>query len=82
MPAFIWTGAINVNTPQQNAAVFVGQNAAGGWDANMKFNTAQGGNFGILSLQLNGMNVMFDNLEVIDGPIIDSDFKISPTWEI
>jgi hypothetical protein len=72
---------INVNTPQQNAAVFVGQNAAGGWDANMKFNTAQGGNFGIMSLQLDGMNIMLDNMEFIDGIVNDMDIKISPTVE-
>ncbi|KPV43088.1 hypothetical protein [Alicyclobacillus ferrooxydans] len=82
MPAFILSGAITVNTPQQNGAVFVGQNSVGGWDANMKFNTAHGGNFGVFSVQMSALNVMLDNLEVIDGMINDQDLKISPTLEI
>lgn len=82
MPAFIFAGAINVSTPQQNAAgVLIGQNAAGGWDANMKFNTSQGGNFGVFSVQITGMNITFDNLELIDGVINDQDIKISPSVE-
>lgn len=81
MPAFVISGMININTPQQNAAVFIGQNAAGGWDANMKFNTAQGGNFGIMSVQMDLANIMIDNLEFIDGVVFDSDFKLSPTIE-
>jgi len=41
----------------------------------MKFNTAQGGNFGVMSVQISGFNIMLDNLEMIDGVIMDQDFK-------
>lgn len=76
MPNFIWVGVIAVDTPQQNAnGVMTGQFNSSGWDANMKFNTAQGGNFGWASINLTAGSMMFDNLELIDGNINDADFK-------
>lgn len=75
MPAFIMAGAINTNTPQQNAGVWIGQVNFSGFDANMKFNAAQGGNFGVFSTQLSGGQMMFDNFEGIDGVVNDQDFK-------
>lgn len=77
MPNLIFAGVINSNTPQQNAGVWIGQSNISGFDANMKLNMAQGGDFGILSTQINGMNIMLDNFEVIDGVINDQDFKPS-----
>ncbi len=55
----------------------MGLTTSGGWDANMKFNAAQGGNFGVLSVQLSGGNVTFDNLEFVDGVMNDQDMKTS-----
>ncbi len=81
MPAFIWIGALASNTPQQNSGVFIGMNTAGNWDANMKFNTAQGGNFGILSTNLTGGSLMIDNLEFIDGMVNANDMKVSPSMQ-
>lgn len=81
MPAFIATGPIFVDTPQQNAGVFWGINSASNWDPNMKLNTAQGGNFGVMSTQITGGSMMFDNLEFIDGVMNANDIKISPTLE-
>lgn len=76
MPCLIIAGGgINTNTPQQNAGVWVGEQNFSGFDANMKFNTALGGNFGVMSVQITGFNIMLDNLEMIDGVIMDQDFK-------
>ncbi|MCF8565145.1 hypothetical protein LLE49_10505 [Alicyclobacillus tolerans] len=76
MPSLIIAGGgIITNTPQQNSGVYVGEQNFSGFDANMKFNTAQGGNFGIMSVQVDGFNIMLDNLEMIDGVINDQDLK-------
>jgi len=76
VPVLAIIGMINDETPQQNAnGVLVGQFNSSGWDANMKFNTAQGGNFGVLSVQFSGGNINFDNLELVDGVINDQDLK-------
>ncbi|QSO46300.1 hypothetical protein [Alicyclobacillus mengziensis] len=76
MPNFIWIGFVAVDTPQQNSnGVNVGQFNSSGWDADMKFNTAQGGNFGTFSTNITAGSLMLDNLEVADGNINDADFK-------
>ncbi|QSO46301.1 hypothetical protein [Alicyclobacillus mengziensis] len=76
MPVFASIGVVYSHTPQQNSSgVVVGQFNSSGWDANMKFNTAQGGNFGILSVNMSALNVMLDNFELIDGVINDPDLK-------
>lgn len=76
MPCLIFSGiGITTNTPQQNSGVWVGEQNFSGFDANMKFNTAQGGNFGIMSIQMDFMNVMLDNMEMIDGVVNDMDVK-------
>lgn len=80
MPVLAFIGAINSSTPQQNSnGVVVGQFNSSGWDANMKFNTAQGGNFGVLSVQNTGGNAMNDGQEIIDGVVNDMDVK--PAWD-
>lgn len=80
MPAYILTGPISVNTPEQDAfGVVIGNNSMSNWDANMKFNTAIGGDFGVGSLSIQGSAVMFDNLEVVDGVINEHDIKSSPS---
>lgn len=75
MPAFVFIGANNVNSPQQNAGVFIGQINNGGWDANMKFQAARSGNFGTWNINNSFMNVLNDNMEFIDGVINDQDLK-------
>ncbi|WDL98101.1 hypothetical protein [Alicyclobacillus sp. ALC3] len=83
MPAFIMiAGPVSVSTPQQSAlGVSIGINSAGNWDANMKFNTAEGGNFGVMSSIMSGFNIMLDNFEVIDGVINTNDVKVASTVE-
>ncbi|QQE80213.1 hypothetical protein [Alicyclobacillus sp. SO9] len=79
MPAFVWIGVNNCNTPQENAGVFIGQINNGGWDANMKFQAAKTGNFGFFSINNSLWNWMSDNMEFIDGVINDQDLK--PTFD-
>ncbi|MGD8399461.1 MAG: spore germination protein [Bacillota bacterium] len=75
MPAVITIGALNVNTPQQNAAVFVGDTVITGCDANQKYNAGQGGFFGWLNASLSSLNINNDNFEFADGNINDQDAK-------
>ena len=71
----MFIGALNSNTPQQNAGVFIGQTNNGGWDADMKFQAAKTGNFNMMSVNIAYVNIMNDNMEFIDGAINDQDFK-------
>lgn len=75
MPNLISFGVLNVNTPQQNAGVFVGQVNMTGWDANQKLNIAHGGMFGIFNASVLTWNFTFDGFEFIDGAIMDQDMK-------
>lgn len=68
-------GAVNVNSPQQNAGVFIGQMNLGGWDANMKQNTAHAALYGFYNVIYLQHNTTVDSMEVMDGVINDSDFK-------
>ncbi len=80
MPAFIFTGPIFVDTPQQNSiGITQGMNSQSNYDANMKFNTAQGGNFGFMSINITAGSLMIDNLEALDGNINEQDIKASPS---
>lgn len=79
MPSFIISGPIFANNPQQNASTSLGQTNMNGWDANMKFNAATGATFGFFNVVMT-VSTLFDNLEMIDGAINDSDLK--PTWNV
>ncbi|MCM3571075.1 hypothetical protein [Neobacillus mesonae] len=68
-------GTINVNTPQQNGVVFVGQNIVTGMDANMKSNSAHGGTFGLFDIVTKNYNINLDNFELADGNINDQNIK-------
>lgn len=82
MPAFILTGPIFVDTPQQNSnGVNMGFSSLANYDANMKFNTAQGGNFGFMSVNITGGSVMNDNMEMFDGNLNEQDIKNSPSLQ-
>lgn len=78
MPVFAIGGAVNSNTPQQNAiGVTIGQYTSNGWDANMKFNAAEGGNSALCSLQMTLLNLTFDDVQMSDGTIDDRDRKLA-----
>lgn len=75
MPSLIILGAINSNTPQQNAGVFIGEFNYGGWDANMKLNQGHGGLYGSFNVIPAQLNLNIDNMEGIDGAINDQDLE-------
>ncbi|MFB5188876.1 hypothetical protein [Alicyclobacillus fastidiosus] len=75
MASVICFGAININSPQQNAGVFVGEVNCGGWDANEKVNQGHGALFGFFNVILNQQTYVTDSFEMIDGMINDQDFK-------
>lgn len=75
MPNMISFGVMNVNTPQQNAGVFVGQVNMTGWDANQKMDMGHGGTYGIFCFSIGNLNYNFDGFELIDGAIADQDIK-------
>ncbi len=75
MSSVILIGAVNTNTPQQNAGVFLGEFNFSGWDANIKLNQAHGGLYGFFNIIPVQYNLNLDNMEIIDGVINDQDIK-------
>ena len=75
MPSIITIGVLNVNTPQQNAAVFVGDTVITGWDANMKSNSGLNGIYGLFNGIFSSLSINNDNLDFADGNINDQDAK-------
>ncbi|QSO50246.1 hypothetical protein JZ785_14870 [Alicyclobacillus curvatus] len=75
MPQIIFFGAININSPQQNGGVFVGEINCGGWDANQKQNIGHGSLYGFYNVVVNQLSIANDNYELLDGVINDQDFK-------
>ncbi|MCF8568074.1 hypothetical protein LLE49_25445 [Alicyclobacillus tolerans] len=75
IPAFVFIGVVNDNTPQQNAGVFIGQINNGSWDANMKFQAAKTGNFDVMSTNFQPLNFFWDSFEFIDGVVNTQDIK-------
>jgi len=75
MPSLINLGMLNVNTPQQNSSVFVGESIITGMDANMKYNTGRAGQYGFFCTEIASYNVNIDSMEVLDGVIFDQDIK-------
>lgn len=70
---------INANGMETNAAVFVGENAANGWDSHNKNQLEIGMNFtafGAYNAFTNNINLLSDN-DLIDTLISDSDFESS-----
>jgi hypothetical protein len=75
MPSLINLGALNVNTPQQNASVIVGESIITGMDANMKFNAGRSGQYGFFCTYVGNFSKNIDSLEIADGNINDQDVK-------
>jgi hypothetical protein len=75
VPFILLCGALNSNTPQQNAGAFVGEFNFGGWDANIKLNQGHGGLYGFFNFIPAQLNINLDNMEGIDGVILDQDTK-------
>ena len=75
MLCLIVIGAVNQNTPQENAGTFIGEGNLGGWDANMKINQGHGGYYGFFNITPAWVNMNIDNMELVDGMVNDQDFK-------
>ncbi|GHH97749.1 hypothetical protein [Neobacillus kokaensis] len=75
MPSVINLGVLNVNTPQQNSAITVGESILTGMDANRKYNLAFGGTFGLFNIVSANIGNNIDSLDGIDGVIFDQDIK-------
>lgn len=75
MPSVINLGLLNVNSPQQNSVVTVGQGIVTGMDANRKYNLALGGTFGFFNNIMANVANNVDPMDGIDGVIFDQDLK-------
>lgn len=75
MPSIINLGAMNVNTPQQNSSIFLGESVVTGMDANMKFNVGRSGEYGFFRTVIGNANINIDSYEVADGNMVDNDIK-------
>ncbi|OIK10417.1 hypothetical protein BIV60_21475 [Bacillus sp. MUM 116] len=75
MPSVINLGIMNINSPQPNAAVFVGESIVTGMDGNRKYNLGFGGLYGFFNVSAGNISNIVDSFEVIDGVIFDQDFK-------
>ena len=75
MPTVINLGIMNINSPQPNAAVFVGESIVTGMDDNRKYNLGFGGQYGAFNTIAGNISNNADSFEVIDGVIFDQDFK-------
>jgi len=80
LPTAITFLAINSNSPQQNAGVFIGEINITGWDANGKFNYGHGAIYGFFNVLAANASLNFDGMELIDGVINDQDLK--PNWSV
>jgi len=75
VPSNINLGIFNVNSPQPNSAVNVGESVINGMDANRKYNLNMGGIYGFNNLNAGNLNNIVDSFEMIDAPIFDQDIK-------
>ncbi|MEH7384568.1 hypothetical protein V7147_03995 [Bacillus sp. JJ1521] len=75
MPSVINLGVFNVNSPQPNAVVQVGELVVNGMDANRKQNLNLGGMYGIGNATIGNLNTIADSFEGMDGVIFDQDIK-------
>jgi len=75
VPTVINLGVLNVNSPQPNSAVSVGETIINGMDANRKYNLNIGGIYGFANAIAGNLNNNADSFEVIDGVIFDQDIK-------
>jgi len=77
LPSLINLGVVNVNTPQQNSSVFIGESLITGMDGNMKYNAGRAGQYGFFCAYLGSISQNIDSMEVVDGIIYDTDFKLN-----
>jgi|LSQX01.1.fsa_nt_gb hypothetical protein len=74
MAVFITFGAILVNSMENDAGVFFGENVQTGWDSHAKNNMGLGQVFGNGDLIISPLNI-FSDCDIIDAPINDQDVE-------
>ncbi|MDQ0214877.1 hypothetical protein J2S13_001274 [Oikeobacillus pervagus] len=77
MPSTIIFNTIAANGMETNAAIFVGENSASGWDSNNKNQTSIGFIFGVGNAFPYNFNLLYDN-DYLDTPIVDNDVENAP----
>ncbi|MFJ7727565.1 hypothetical protein ACIQXV_15555 [Neobacillus sp. NPDC097160] len=75
MPSVINLGIMNINSPQPNAAIFVGESIVTGMDGNRKYNLNFGGQYGAFNIIAGNLGNIVDSFNAFDGVIFDQDFK-------
>lgn len=65
---------IQINSLENDAGVFFGENVQSGWDSHSKNNQAMGQVFGNLNATLAPINIINDS-DVIDSPVNDQDLE-------
>ncbi|GMA55577.1 hypothetical protein C7445_102176 [Alicyclobacillus sacchari] len=75
MPTWILIDRIDYHSAQQNAGLFVGITAHGGFDANMKIDRGRASVYGFCNLYPNGYAANLSGWAWMDGAIDDGDVK-------
>ncbi len=81
MPIGIVFNTIVANGMETNAAIFIGENGATGWDSNNKNQLGLGMIFGAYNVFPSNLIAIYDN-DLYDTPIWDSDIEPSASVQI
>ncbi|HYE82922.1 MAG TPA: hypothetical protein VEG39_12255 [Clostridia bacterium] len=77
MPDLIIFNCIATNSMNTNAGIFIGDNAASGWDSNNKTEDVITQVAGVGNIFTAILTMMNDN-DLVDTPIIDNDIETGP----
>lgn len=75
MPSVIVGGVVNTNCELQNGVFCSGLFNLGGWDSNQKATKGKAETYGFHNVSSQNINVCSDCGEVLDGVILDTDWK-------
>lgn len=81
MPELIIFNCIAANSLNTNAGIFIGENAASGWDSNNKSDNVMNHIVGAANV-LTAILTMFNDNDLIDTPIIDNDIETGPGVQV
>ena len=81
MPELIIFNCIATNSLKTNAGIFIGENAATGWDSNNKNDSALNQIVGAANV-LTAILTMLNDNDLIDTPIIDNDIETGPGVQV
>jgi hypothetical protein len=77
MPDLIIFNCIAANNLNKNAAIFVGDNSASGWDSNNKNENVINQTVGAANVFTAILTMLNDN-DIVDTPIVDTDVESAP----